>query len=69
MGNLLRRRAEGIKGRMERFTLSLLREAQGTGAGAVHEAESLVQEDLEQGARSAEEEDVERDGPGQGAAK
>ena len=69
MGNLLKRRAEGIKGRMERFTLSLLREAQGTGAGAVHEAQSMAQEDLEQGARSAEEGDVERAGPGQGAAK
>ncbi len=27
MGNVLRRRAEGIKGRMERFSLSLLRES------------------------------------------
>jgi biopolymer transport protein ExbB len=37
MGNLLRRRAEGIKGRMERFALSLLREAQRGAAGVGHD--------------------------------
>lgn len=39
MGNVLRRRAEGIKGRMEQFSLSLLREAAPRSQAAHEESE------------------------------